>query len=227
MALNIILDIILVGILLAGMVIGALKGFIKVVTKPLRPLLTFSISFYAAPPIGEKLIAPLICEPLTNQISSFLHENCAAITAESVEKLPTLVKLAAALAGVDLPTLSDDADGIIASVVEALALPIVNIIATIVAFAILFIVFRFLLSLLFSVANNVFGRGVFGVFNRILGCLASGLLAVFIAWGFVSLFEYVVHFPGIVDAPIFAEFTGGSVYAFFKQYNPVELLLSF
>jgi hypothetical protein len=86
---------------------------------------------------------------------------------------------------------------------------------------------KLLISLLFSVANSVFDHGVFGVLNRVLGCVTSGLLAIFTAWALVSVFEYVIHFPAIEGSEVLSNFTGGFIYNLFRQYNPVELLLSF
>ena len=227
MALNVILDVILFGSLVFGIIIGVRKGFIKIVTKPLRPLLAISIALAAASPVAESIIVPLINEPLTNQISSFLYDNCAHITSENIEELPTLVKLAASLAGIDFATMGDGTNEIMESIVGSLTLPIVNIISTIVAFVILFIFFNLLLAAFFSVMNSVFSKGAFGALNMVLGSVTSLLLSAFIAWALVSVFEYVIHFPKIADSPLLSEFTGGFLYAFFKQYNPVELLLSF
>lgn len=227
MALNIILDILLVAILAGGIAFGIKRGFINILARPLRSLLALALAYALASPVGSGLIVPLLSEPLINQISGFLYDNCAHITPDNTEELPTLIKLAANLAGVDVTALGDSTDDILASVVESLAMPIVNIIATLVAFVLLFIIFKLLFSLLLSVANSVFGKGVFGVFNKVLGCITSGLLAIFVAWAFVSVFEYVIHFPAIVDVPALSKFTGGFIYRMFKQYNPVELLLSF
>ena len=227
MALNIILEILLVAILAGGIALGIKRGFINILAKPLRSLLALSLAYALASPVGSGVIAPLVSEPLINQISGFLYENCSHITPENTDELPTLIKLAANLVGVDVTALGNNTEEILASAVESLAIPIVNIISTLVAFVLLFIILKLLFSLLFSVANSVFGKGFFGVFNKVLGCITSGLLAVFVAWAFVSVFEYVIHFPAIVNTPAVSKFTGGFIYTLFKQYNPVELLLSF
>ena len=228
MALNIILDLVLLAIIISGVLIGAKKGFVKIMSKPLKPLLAILLAFICADPIATGLIEPIISEPVVNQINNFLYDNCAGLTSESlVEELPTLIKLAAMITGLDLSTLAEDGEGAITALVEQLAFPVVHIIAVAVAFVIVFIVVRLLLALLFSVANSVFDTGALKVPNRILGCLACSFLSLFVAWGVVSLFEYVIHFPRIAEIEAVQNFTGGLIYNYFKQYNPVELLLSF
>ena len=228
MALNIIIDIILVGILIAGAAIGIVKGFVKVVSKPLKPILALVIAFSLASPVATGIVEPIINEPVANQISGFLYENCSQITPDNLqESLPTLVRFAATLAGIDVDSLIGEDGDIIAVLVENLVTPIVHIVAVAASFVLVYILSRLLLWLLFMLIDAVFNAGVFKAFNKILGFLTCFLLAIFAAWSFVSVFEYVIHFPALAETQAVTEFSGGFVYNFFKQYNPVELLLSF
>lgn len=227
MLLNVILDIILAAVLALGILIGIKKGFVKVVTKPLRSLLAIAIAFSTASPIGCGIISPVIGDPLVNKISSFLYENYSHVTSANTDELPTFIKLMASIAGVDVSTLGDNSNEIIEAIVETLTLPIVNVVSTVIAFVIILVILLLLLPLLFSLIDSLFNKGLLGVFNKVLGSVVCGLLAIFVAWVIVLIFEYIVHLPSSSDMAIFSNFTGGLIYSVFKQYNPVELLLSF
>lgn len=228
MALNIILDVLLVGILIGGGAVGIVRGFIKILAKPLKPILAIVIAMSICGAVSSAIVEPIISEPVSNQISGFLYENCKELTPDNLEEeLPTLIKIAAATAGVDIGEIVKDGEDVIKSVVDSLITPVVSIISTIVAFVLVYIAARLLVSLAFWVINAVFNAGVFGVLNKMLGFVTSLLMAVFVSWALVSLVEYVIHFPAFADSAVVADFTGGFVYNLFKQYNPVELLLSF
>ena len=213
--LPIILDIILVAILVGGIVLGIKKGFVRVVTKPLRSLVAFAIAFTTASPIGHALIAPLISKPIIDGITSFLYENYSHITAENTDELPTFIKLVAGLMNVDLSTLGANTNEIIGSVAESLTMPIVNIISALLAFVILVVLLKLLLKLVFSLIDKIFQKGVLGVLNKVLGCIVCTLIAIFVAWILVLVLDGIFHL------------SGGFIFNLFKQYNPVELLLSF
>ena len=228
MALNIIFDILLVVILVGGAVVGILKGFIKILSRPLKPILSIVIAMGLCSVVSSAIVEPIISEPVSNQISGFLYENCDNLTPENFdEELPTLIKFAATTAGINVNEILHEGEDVIKSVVDSLISPVVTIISTIVAFVLVYIAARLLVSLAFWVINAVFNAGVFGVLNKTLGFITSFLLAIFISWAFVSVVEYVIHFPAFADSALVADFTGGFFYNLFKQYNPVELLLSF
>jgi len=228
MAFNIIIDIFLIGILISGAAIGVMKGFVKIIAKPLKPILSLIIALSLAGTLSGIFIEPLVKEPVSNQVSGFLYENCDKLTPDNLEEeLPSLVKIAAAVAGIDMKEIAEGKDDIIEALVDSLVGPIVHIVSVIISFVLLYIAAILLLSLAFAIINMVFNAGVFGIFNKGLGLVTSLLFAVFVVWGAVSIFEYVIHFPSIADSAFAADFTGGFVYNLFKQYNPIELLLSF
>lgn len=228
MTLNIIVDIVLVGIIITGMVIGIVKGFIKIIAKPLKPLLALAIALSLANALAVGFVEPVINEPIANQISGFLHDNCDMLNPENInESLPTLIKFAATLAGIDLEALVSDGESAIQVIVDTLVAPVVHIIAVAISFLIIYFISRILLSLVFALINAVFNAGAFRPLNKLLGLLTSFLLSVFVSWALVTAFEYVIHLPSFAENEMIMEFTGGAVYKIFKQYNPVELLLSF
>lgn len=226
---DIIVDLILVAIIAAGVIIGIKRGFFLTVVKPIRWALTLVLALALASPIADLIIQPMIEAPITNQISSYLSEKCADITASTADKdLPTLLKFAAGAVGVDVSALSGaNSEEYIKSLVDALALPAINIIAVIISFFVLYFVLKIVLKLLINLLNKLIDGGLFGALNKTLGCVFNTLLAIIVAWAFTSVFEYIISLPVFVDAGITDAFNGGFIYKFFKSMSPIDLLLSF
>ena len=228
MILNIIVDLVLVGILVVGVIIGLTKGFVKVVAKPLKAIfsLVFALAFARA--FGAWVVEPIIGEPIFNWISTTIYENCANLSQDvSIDQLPTLIKYAASLSGVDLNAFVGSSEDVISSLVTELALPLVGIISTAIAFVLLVVIARLALIVVFAIVNKVCEMGALKVVNRILGCIVCALFAVFAAWGVVSLFGFVISLPTLADNELVRDFTGGFIYNLFDKYSPIGLLLSF
>ena len=103
MVLNIILDLVLVGILVGGMIIGLKNGFVKAIEKPLKPIFSLGFALAFSRAFAAWVVEPIISEPVFNRISGFLYDHCTNLSPEiTVDELPTLIKLAASLSGVDL-----------------------------------------------------------------------------------------------------------------------------
>jgi uncharacterized membrane protein required for colicin V production len=226
---NIIVDLIIIGIVVAGAIIGICRGFFLTVIKPIRWFATLAIALALATPVANAIIQPMIEAPITNQISSFLVDKCSDITAETADKeLPTLLKFAAGAVGIDVTALQgSNPEEYIESLVDALAVPAVHIVAVIVSFFILYFVVKILLNLLISVLNKILDGGLFGVVNKTLGCIFNTLLALIVAWAFTSVFEYFISLPFLAEQAWTESFTGGFVYKLFKSISPIDLLLSF
>ena len=225
---NLILDMILVGILVLGAFLGFKKGFVKSVEKPLKQLVSVGFAGMFARVFAEWAVVPIIGEPIFNGIRDFLYEKCSEfMLGGTSDDIPTLIKAAAALAGVELGPFEGGNSDVLAVLAEEIALPIVNIIAVVISFVLLLIIGRLILALVFAIVNKLFDIGALKVLNKILGCVACVFFAVFTAWGVVALFDFVIGFPSIAETEVVQSFTGGFVYKIFKQLSPLELLFSF
>ncbi len=227
---NIIWDVILAGLLIAGIVIGIKKGFVSTVAKPVKFIAAIVLALFLAAPIGGALVKPIIGPAISNKISDALIEEYSDITAETAsEELPTLIKAAAGICGIDISDVASASDGeeVIISIVDSVTTPVVDLMATVIGFIILYFVLKILLSLLMSFINSMVDRGVVGAVNKILGCVFTLILAVCAAWVLTSLTEFILNIPIIAKAEWVGEFTGGPIYRFFKSLSPVDLLLSF
>lgn len=231
MFLNIFFDILLVGILVAGVVIGIKRGFIATVEKPVRFFVALFLALSLASLVGALIIEPIIAPSITNKLSSTLVEKYSEITADTAnEDLPTLVKFAAGMYGISIKDTITAADGVqvIESVASAVADPIVKVIASIVGFVIVFFVVKALLKPVMKLVDKLLKKGgVAGRTNKIIGSIFTGILAFMVAWMFTSLLGFFLNIPLIADTKAVSNFTGGYVYRFFEMFSPLDLLLSF
>ena len=226
---SIVIDIILCAILIGGIVLGIKRGFVLTLAKPVKIFAALYLSAVLCVSVGASLIFPLIHGPITTKISSFLFTKCSEITAATAtEKLPSLLKLAAGMSGIDVTALeARTSEEYIQQLVDNLATPAINLISSIIAFFILNIVLRIVLSLLLNLFGTLCNMGVIGVINKTIGCVFGFLFAFVIAWAFTFAFDYVIHIPKIASSDWAANFSGGFIYKFFRSTTPIDFLLSF
>ena len=229
MATNVIIDIILIGILVVGGIIGFKRGFILTIAKPVKTFAAIFTAYALASPFATAIVQPLIQPPITNEIAGYLAKKCADITAQNAnQKLPTLLKYAAGKSGIDVASLTgENSQQYIQSLVDNLASPAIHIIAVIISFVALFFLAKLLYSLLVSMVNSTLDHGVVGTLNRTLGCIFTTFFAFVIAWGLTTIFGCIVNLPAVAKTEWGSEFTGGYIYRFFKSFTPIDLLLSF
>ncbi|MBO5906807.1 MAG: hypothetical protein J6Q85_01455 [Clostridia bacterium] len=228
MALNVIVNIIISAFFVAGVIIGIKRGFISLAAKPVKFFAALVIAFSFASAFGAAVINPIIEAPITNYIKDFLYTNCEGLTSSNArEELPTILKISAAIFGIDIGEVASNATNVLDAIVESLTAPVISVVSVIVAFIILYFISKVLLSVALWFVNLVFQSGVFGFLNKLLGTVFGLCLAVIVSWAFVAVFEYAVHLPMFAANPTVAEFEGTFIYGFFNSYSPMELLLSF
>jgi uncharacterized membrane protein required for colicin V production len=219
----------LCGIIVLGAIIGVVSGFVKIAAKPVKLIAAIVIAFSFCTPVAEKVVSPVIESSVTNYVSDFLDEKVDSLTPENVdEELPTILKVAAAIFGVDIKAvLEDNSENTVDTIVSTLAAPVVSIIAVVIAFIGLYILSKIGISLLLFLLDAVFKNGIFGIFNKILGFVFSTIIAIAAAWAMAVLISFVFNLPAFASNEAIRSFDGGFFFRFFNDYNPVELLLSF
>ena len=223
---TIVFELIIIAIFAVFSFIGIKCGFIKLAAKPVKFVLAIVLAFTLSSAVAEKVVTPIVEEPVTNYVTDILYSNCEELTGDNIsEKLPTLLKLAATVTNVDLETLNGN--DIISRIVDNLIGPVITFVSSIISFIAVYFISKILLWILFGLINACFNKGLFGVVNRILGLVFFGFIGIVAAWGFAVITELVIHVPALADNPAFASFEGGILYNFFNTYNPMELLLSF
>ena len=232
MVLDIFLNIILGSILIGGIYLGYKKGFLKIAAAPVRIFAAIALTFFCCAPIGNALIKPLVQEPISNYTADYLYENCKELTPDNVEdELPTLLKMAAGIADIDVDEIAKEAENegraIIDAVADKLTEPLASLIAVVITFILLYFVSKILIGILISLLNQLLKKGVLGWVNKILGVVFGSLGALVAAWATVAILEFVFHSALFADNAYVSQFEGHALYLFFKTYSPLELLLSF
>lgn len=227
MLVNIVLDIILVAILVIGAIWGIKKGFIGAIAKPVKLTLALVMSYTTCRGLSEKIVMPLISHPISSQIAEILKSKYSDITSVSSGDLPTLVKLAAIIGGIDLNNIEADGAEYIDLVIARITEPAVSVISLMISFVLLFIVLMVIFSVLIYIIDRMIDNGVAGAMNKIAGCLFTLVFAFGIVWCIASSIEFIFSVPALAETEAIKEFTGGFIYRFFKSFSPVDLLLSF
>ena len=223
---NAVVDIILIVGVLAGALVGLMRGFVRTVSKPVKLVFALWIAFSLCSVVATKWIEPRIYDSVTSQFSAFLYSHCGDLSSENVaEQLPTVLKVAAALFQVDLGAI--DGEDMVAAVVSALSAPFAHFVACILSFLLLYIVDRLLLSLILRLLDAIVSATPLSPFNRILGFLFGAALSFLTVWALTGIFTYVLNIPAVAETAWASAYTGGPVYRFFRSINPIALLLSF
>ena len=224
---KIIVELLLLAIFGVITFVGVKVGFIKLASKPLKFVLALVFAFTLCSAVGEKIIAPIIEEPVKGRVSDYLEDNCENITGENLdEELPTLIKLAAQAAKIDLEEGVGGGDTI-AKLTDKLMDPVVNILSGIIAFFAVLLLSKLLLWILFGFLNSIFKKGAVGKLNSVLGGIFAAFLGFIAAWAFVVIFDFVINIPFVAEIPAVDSFEGGFIYRFLNKYSPLQLLLSF
>lgn len=227
---NVLFDIILVGILVAGAIMGIRNGFIDTIARPVKFVAAIALALSLASVVGSGIIEPIIGPAISHKLSSILIEEYSEITAANAnESLPTLIKFAASMCGVDIEGVASAADGalVIEAIVDAVTAPVVEIMGVIFGFVLVYFLAKILLSFLMVLINTVVNNGIAGAVNRTLGCVFTLFLAFIVAWAFTGFMEFMLNIPAIAKANWVENFTGGIFYNFFRSFTPLDLLLSF
>lgn len=226
---RIIIELLICAIIVFGAVIGMRRGLVGLAAKPVKLVAALVIAFNFCGMIAETAITPLISEPITNYVTEYLYEHCANITSENVmSELPTFIKLAASVAGINIESLAEQNTGaVLEALVQNLTAPVINAASVIIAFVLIYIVTRILFAFVLMLMKGIFRRGVLGLVNKIIGLVFGLALAILAAWAVCALIGIVFDLPAFDSIPMISEFEGGFLYKFFEEHNPVEMLLSF
>ena len=226
---NLIFDVIIILVLAIAGFIGVKVGFFNILAKPFKYVGAIVITLGFAKPFGNGVIYPMIYKSVSNKVSTFLLAKFSAITEATVEELPTLIKFAASLWGLDINTISGEAgtQSLIQNIIDKVMDPVVGVISIVIGGIVLYILSKLLLGLALWLVNSVLDNGAIGVVNKTLGCIFTLIIAFVIVWAVVGCSDFIINIPVIHNTKWGSEFTGGIIYRFFKNLSIVDLLLSF
>ena len=221
---SIFVEIILWAMIIVGVALGVKAGFIRMAAKPIKLILSLVLAFALCASFATTVVTPIIEQPITNYIYEFLIENCPELNIDNVvEELPTVLKMAAGMYGIDVEEIVAQNAGrdIIAEITAVLAEPVISIFATIISFVVLYFVFKLVVTIALALVDLIFSNGVFGALNKVLGGVSGAIISFAAAWAVAVLVEFLFHINGNGME------NAGILYIFFNTYSPIELLLSF
>ena len=227
---NVLFDIIIVAILAVGAIVGIKNGFIDTIARPVKFVAALALAFSLAASIGNAIVEPIIGPAISHKLTDILVEKYSEITAATAnESLPTLIKFAASLCGVDVAGVASGADGIsaIEAISQAVTAPVVDIMSTIFGFIIVYFASKIILNVIMLLINSMVDGGLIGAVNKTLGCVVTLFLAFIVVWALTSFSEFILNIPAVASADWVQGFSGGPIYKFFRSFTPLDLLLSF
>lgn len=221
-------ELLLLAILAGGVYVGIKKGFISIMAKPVKFFASILLAFGICNGFAKVFVTPVIDAPITNYIAGFLRDNCPTLTAATAaEELPTLLKIAAAIMGIDVKAIQATADtDFITAAVGELASPAIHIVAVVISFVIVYFIGRLLFTLAFYLINRFCKGGIVGNVNKTLGIIFSFSLAFMVAWAVAGFSEFIFNTP-VFASTAMVDYNGWILYRFFNSFSPIELLLSF
>ena len=214
-----VLDLLLPIIIVIGLLLGYKKGFFETVSKPLKLVFTICLTIIIAAPVIKVWTRPLFTDKVHGWIYSSLMERCPDITAETAsDSLPTILKLTAEIFKIDISTSAElsSAEAIIDAVSEKMAVPLGNLIAVVVTYAVLFFVSLIFTKIMLAILNKCVKKGFLGHVNQILGLITGGMIATIVA-SIISSVAFKVS----------AEFASGQISTFIRNINPFAILMKF
>ena len=226
---KLLLELILLGILGLGVYFGLKNGFVSIMARPVKLFAAIMLAIAICSGVARVVIVPIIDAPITNYISSFLYDNCSAITPETTaDEVPTLLKISAAVFNIDLYAVALKAEGnVIEAIVSNLADPAIYVISVVISFVLCYIIGRVLFSILLFLIDVFVKGGLLGRVNRTLGVIFGIGVAFIGAWAFTGAVEFILNTQIFAGSDLSMASNGGMLYRFFNSFSPIELLLRF
>ena len=224
MVINIVVDLIILAIFVLFVSIGIRKGFLATVAKPIKLVASIGGALAFCRAVSDKFIYSAVSSSMTDRMTAILSEKY--LTPNDASELPTLIRMAAGVVGVDLSSISTT-DSYISAVISAVTDPFIGIVCVIISFFVTFILMMLALSFVLWGVNKIIDNGVVGIANRVLGCIFTSLLGFVAVWLISGLVSIILGLPSLADKAWVADFDGGFVYNFLRSVSPIDLLLSF
>ncbi len=197
---NIIVDVVLVLIILAGFIYGAKCGVIKVLSKPLKWFSSFILAALAAISLSSKVVMPAIEGPIIEKFTERIVENW-----NDSGKVPLFFRLM----GVSAESFATDVEALSAELLE----PAILILAAIITFFAVLIFGKLILGLVLGLLNFIVNKiGVLRKISKISGAVLGLILFFIIASIFARVFELCASLELLADTAFFSEFTGGFIF---------------
>ncbi len=227
MLLAVLIDLVLIGIIGFGIYYGVKKGFVYMAAKPFKIVFAILFAYAFCGLFSNLVVEPIIGAPIKGYISDFLYTNLPNITPTTApDQLPTLLKMAAGMAGLDFSAAADGTN-YVDTLVSALSDPVIGFVAVLISAIALFFLGKFVFSISITLLNKFCEAGLLGKINKILGIVFGSFVFILISWGLAVILSVFFHLPIFEGNELIWGFKGGLVFRLFNFMNPIVLLLSF
>ena len=228
MFLGFFLEVVLICILAGVSYYGYRRGLFRIIVSPLRRIISFLLAFSFSDYVARAFVCPLIRTPVKSYLTEILLER----TNETdlyipTSNLPPIVKIVASLCTESLEAIGSAAEISIERILEGVSEPLLLLISRLIAFILLYLLFMILIRLGVSLLDSIFCIGVIERINRSLGLMLSFVLALFCAWAFASLADYLFRLDLFSESDLAGELRLGPLYTFFREFSPIRLILTF
>ena len=232
---NWIVDLIVVGILITGLIIGCKQGAFNLIIYRLRKVLAFAGAILLSKPLGRWIADGILIKPISNFVMSKIPEGeafMASTTDELLAQVPDSVRMVAEFFDFDIEELAKSAlekgEGMLRTLVTDLLQPVTRGIGVLIACAIIYIILLILLAVLRGAGNSILSLPLLKQLNGFLGGILGLSGAFVLSFLLVKLFGWILTFDAVASLPIFETFKieDTIVAAFFYSFDPVHFILS-
>jgi uncharacterized membrane protein required for colicin V production len=224
----ILLSLIVLAALLIPAIRGAIAGFVKTALNLLRFILSAVIAFSFAKPLGVFLKEKWLGEKFYDMIWKTLSEtfDFSSSASSLADSLPAGLRAILEAFGVDVGAMATNAaqegELMLKSFAQTAADKVATIVGVVISFVVLFflsILLLWLVSLLLTklIEKIPFVSGL----NRILGFLLGLLIGVVTAWSVAQILAVILTAFTDID------YTQIAVLRFFHDISPIRLILQF
>ncbi len=228
MFLGFFLEVVLICILVGVSYYGYRRGLFRIIVSPLRRIISFLLAFSFSDYVARAFVCPLIRTPVKSYLTEILLERTNETDLYiSTSDLPPIVKIVASLCAESFEAIESATEISIERILEGVSEPLLLLISRLIAFILLYLLFVILIRLGISLVDSVFCIGVIERINRSLGLILSFVLAIFCAWAFASLTDYLFRLEPFLESGLVSELRAGPIYTFFKEFSPIRLIFTF
>ena len=236
---NIILDLIVVGILVATVIIGFKRGFIKSLMGLVSGILALVIAFLFSPALArvvdDHLIRPVMVSAVEEKIVS--SDPTDGDLLDFLKNAPEDLNQFFSSIGVDLSRLDSylpegeeqegEGEGVLTTVSESLAAPLSNMISTVIAFVVVYLTALILLKIVTALLDGLFKLPILRIPNKLLGAAIGALTGVITCFVICSVVGLVLPYLAEGENTLFSNVTADKtlLFRYFCGFDGVSELL--
>lgn len=230
-----VVDIVVVGILVTGLIIGCKQGAFNLVIYRMRKILAFVGAVFLAKPLGKWIADGILMNPVKNFVMSKIPEGeefMASTTEELLAQVPASVRSIAEFFNFNLDELAAQAlekgEGMLETLVADLLQPITRGLGVLIACAIIYILLLIVLAIFRGAGNSILSLPLLKQLNGFLGGILGLAGAFVVVFLLVKAFGWLLTLEAIATLPAFAEFSieDTTIAAFFYAFDPIDFILS-